>query len=121
MPTCCDMCWALDDYGDYPRCRITGEQRGYNFRIRENRMDNCPLVPVPPHGRLIDAKYVRDEIIQEWMDKADDSHMYKRGMEDAYEVIRNAPTIIPAEEDNNTDFWDEEYSEAKGLKNEGKW
>ena len=55
MPTSCDNCWALDDYGDYPRCRITEEQRGYNFPIREKRMDNCPLAPVPPHGRLIDA------------------------------------------------------------------
>lgn len=55
MPSCCDDCWALDEYGDYPVCRITSEQRGYNFRIREKRMDNCPLVPVPPHGRLIDA------------------------------------------------------------------
>lgn len=64
-----------------------------------NRHRNCPLAHVPPHGRLIDAKYVRDKIIQKWMDKADDSHMYKCGMEDAYEVIRNAPTIIPAEED----------------------
>lgn len=55
-------------------------------------------VPVPPHERLIDARYIRDAIIQKWMDKADDSHMYKCGMEDAYEVIRNAPTIIPTEE-----------------------
>ena len=45
MPSSCDMCWALDDCGDYPRCRITEEQRGYNFRIREKRMDKCPLVP----------------------------------------------------------------------------
>jgi len=55
MPTNCDNCWALDDYGDYPRCRITEEQRGYNFPIREKRMDKCPLVEIPPHGRLIDA------------------------------------------------------------------
>ena len=56
-------------------------------------------VPVPPHGRLVDAWYIRDAIIQKWMDKAGDSHMYKCGMEDAYEVIRNAPTIIPASEE----------------------
>lgn len=55
MPTSCYNCWALDDYGDYPRCRITEEQRGYAFPIRERRMDNCPLTPVPEHGRLIDA------------------------------------------------------------------
>ena len=48
MPTNCGNCWALDDYGDYPRCRITEEQRGYNFPIREKRMDKCPLVPVLP-------------------------------------------------------------------------
>ena len=48
MPKCCDKCWALDDYGDYPVCRITEEQRGYDFPIREKRMDKCPLVPVPP-------------------------------------------------------------------------
>ena len=46
MPNCCDECWALDDYGDYPRCRITGEQRGYNFNTKEKRMDKCPLISV---------------------------------------------------------------------------
>lgn len=55
-------------------------------------------VPVPQHGRLVDARYIRDAIIQKWMDKAGDSHMYKCGMEDAYEVIRNAPTVIPESE-----------------------
>lgn len=55
MPRTCDMCWALDDYGDYPRCRITGEQRGYNFRVREKRMDRCPLIEIQsPYGRLGD-------------------------------------------------------------------
>lgn len=64
-------------------------------------IDYATAIPVPPHGRLIDAIYVRDAIIQAWVDKADDSHMYKRGMEDAYEVIRNAPTIIEAEGEDN--------------------
>lgn len=53
MPSSCDRCWALDDYGDYPRCRITEEQRGYNFPIREKRMDKCPLVLIPSYGRWI--------------------------------------------------------------------
>lgn len=62
MPTNCDVCWALDDYGDYPRCRITEEQRGYNFPIREKRMDNCPLVPVSAHGRLGDMDAIARKI-----------------------------------------------------------
>ena len=44
MPNMCDECWALDESGDYPMCRITGETRGYNFCVREKRMDRCPLV-----------------------------------------------------------------------------
>jgi len=42
-------------------------------------------VPVPPHGRLIDADaLVRDNGIKE--------------IPEYYEVVRDAPTIIPAEE-----------------------
>jgi len=44
MPKCCGECWALDDDGDYPRCRITNEQRGYTFKISEKVMDKCPLI-----------------------------------------------------------------------------
>lgn len=57
MPKNCDVCPCLDDYGDYPRCRISEEQRGYNFPIRERRMPNCPIICQLPegHGRLVDA------------------------------------------------------------------
>ena len=43
MPENCGACPCLDDYSDYPRCRISGEQRGYNFPICEKRMPNCPV------------------------------------------------------------------------------
>jgi hypothetical protein len=49
MPSCCYKCFALDDSGDYPVCILTGEQRGYNFRSRERKMDRCPLREVPSH------------------------------------------------------------------------
>lgn len=55
MPKSCGYCPMLDDYGDYPFCQLTQEQRGYNFPVAVKRMDKCPLIPVPPHGRLIDA------------------------------------------------------------------
>lgn len=88
MPSCCDDCWALDDFGEYPVCRITGEQRGYNFRTREKRMNACPLVPVPPHGRLIDA-----DALKIMMPTIGDEYLYAR------EMIEEAPTIIEAEEE----------------------
>ena len=47
MPSCCYECFALDVSGDYPVCILTGEQRGYTFRTREQRMDKCPLRPAP--------------------------------------------------------------------------
>ncbi len=101
MPTSCDMCWALDDYGDYPRCRITEEQRGYNFPIREKRMDNCPLVPVPPHGRLGDLDKLEQMFVD--IDNAPysgfDGEEPFYSAEDAAQIIRLAPTIIEAEED----------------------
>ena len=97
MPTSCDNCWALDDYGDYPRCRITDEQRGYNFRVREKRMDKCPLVSIPPHGRLIDADALKERVTKRLYSSNHGS------MAEAYyaaliDLIDTAPTIIPEEE-----------------------
>lgn len=45
-PECCDKCRFLDDNGDYPVCIVTGDQRGYNFRIRERVMPSCPLIEI---------------------------------------------------------------------------
>lgn len=106
MPTSCDMCWALDEYGDYPRCRITEEQRGYNFPVREQRMSHCPLVPVPDHGRLIDADAIEDDVLQlkqaaitawkwtgcgnEWNERINERNRFAV-------MIEDAPAIIPAD------------------------
>ena len=47
MPSCCEECFALDFHGDYPRCMITDEQRGYTFNTRSQRMTYCPLKTMP--------------------------------------------------------------------------
>ena len=65
--------------------------------------DDALAYRVPDHGRLVDAQMVRDAMIQKWVDNADDSFMYKRGMEDAYEVVRNAPTIIYADRKDSSE------------------
>ena len=43
MPSCCSECPLFDDRWDYPTCYATGSSRGYNFKIRELRMPDCPL------------------------------------------------------------------------------
>lgn len=57
MPLCCDDCCFYNTY-DYPTCCITNLSMGYKFNPNENRMPYCPLIEVPPHGRLIDADLI---------------------------------------------------------------
>ena len=48
-PECCFECKFLNDNYDYLECIITGETKGYNFRIHENIMEQCPLKPAPEY------------------------------------------------------------------------
>lgn len=55
-------------------------------RPNAKRPEDCPLLPIPPHGRLIDA------------DALDSSETDYLGNHFVYLVdIDDAPTIIPAE------------------------
>lgn len=51
----------------------------------DHRLDNCPLVNVPPHGRLIDADAL----------KLDLTRFYENEVS-ARRLIDEQPTIIPA-------------------------
>ena len=59
----------------------------------ENRPSDCPLVEVPePHGRLIDADAVFDNLERTgWYDNAD--------RDIAEDLVLDAPTVIPASEE----------------------
>lgn len=48
----------------------------------------CPIIPIPPHGRLIDA-----DALKIMMPTIEDEYLYAR------EMIEEAPTIIEAEEE----------------------
>ena len=93
MPKSCWDCPCLDDYGDYPRCRISNEQRGYNFPIHEKRMPNCPIVCSLPegHGRLVEAKALFERVYEYY---GQDNESNENWM---MEMINGAPTIVPAE------------------------
>ena len=93
MPKSCWDCPCLDDYGDYPMCRISNEQRGYNFPIHEKRMPGCPITqPLPEgHGRLVDADALHKIA---WPVKDHTGRIEECvQMRDLYK----APTIVPAE------------------------
>ena len=85
MPLACSNCAFCEQNYFYTRayCRISDDDDMMSINeIRAKRRDNCPLVPVPPHGRLIDA----DVLIGTERETFEDYH------------ISEAPTIIPAEE-----------------------
>ena len=75
------------------QCPVNMElcKRGYKYLLEhpelyDERAKDCPLIPVPDHGRLIDA----DALITAW--HYDDHDVCVVDFED----IANAPTIIPS-------------------------
>lgn len=90
-PDCCYGCWALNDDGDYPRCRITDECRGFTFNTRERVMDECPLIEVKtPHGDLIDRNKLYKGIEENyWYNYFDEI--------DVRMIVNDASAIIDAE------------------------
>ena len=93
-PTTCRDCRlsTFTDFDSMPFCNVTMDDICFND-WETKRCDNCPLIPVPKHGRLIDADALDADL--EWQDM-------HTGEWDAVgfsiEEIENAPTIIPAEE-----------------------
>lgn len=78
MPEHCDECYLREEN----ICPLTKTNvTGWGIPL------NCPLVPVPPHGRLIDA----DSLLQ-----CLDNLPYKGSVK---RVLMSAPTILEAEED----------------------
>lgn len=88
MPESCYYCPFADGvWQKDKRCLINGKEMPRDGRDVQQNHINCPLVPVPPHGRLIDA------------DALDSSETDYLGNHFVYLVdIDDAPTIIPAEE-----------------------
>lgn len=61
------------------------------------RMGDCPLVPVPPHGRLIDADALRQSMYHEAFETDSNMQKWESGCWIRYKMFENAiesePTI----------------------------
>ena len=92
MPTSCNDCPMCYDM---MQCSIADPIINF-FKVKKEfdfcaeRHPKCPLVPVPPHGRLIDADAL--EADTEWDDREDGYISYSKV------AIECAPIIIEAEE-----------------------
>ena len=96
MPTNCESCpcKTADSFGGLA-CQATGYIP--LRKANQDRPKNCPLVPVPPHGRLIDADALSEKMVER------SKHILKGSFEwdlcgEVITQLALAPTIIPAEE-----------------------
>lgn len=91
---------------EMPRnCGICGFKDGCEFSVPlTERPFDCPLIEVPPHGRLGDL----DELEQMFVDidnapySGFDGEEPFYSAEDAAQIIRLTPTVIPADKDGET-------------------
>ena len=88
-------CFACEGYNCH--CAALGKDIGDENEVpRNKRRENCPLTPIPAHGKLIDA----DALIKELtLDDEDDNCGASLLMAIFLELLKAAPTIIPANED----------------------
>ena len=93
MPMCCQDC--LFNY--HAVCVIATGTPKPHVEFNKRR-DNCPLVPVPPHGDLID----RDEIkwVEEEFEERCHNDRWTVVEKIAYKAhVDKLPTIIPADKE----------------------
>lgn len=76
-----------------PQCEITGEFIDDRNAYKQKRLDSCPLTPVPPHGRLIDADAIKFSPSVFWGFQATDN------AKSAEAIVNDAPIIIPADKE----------------------
>ena len=127
MPTNCDKCiysswsnffhiYVCDAIRKTEPVLFDGKQTKSIAVVRSARADNCPLVPVPPHGRLIDADALITDLKRQckevfridavspddfWItrNEAYNERLWTSWCESLYDYINAALTIIPPEED----------------------
>ena len=94
MPTRCLACPCsgtdcTDDGNEVWVCEASKLRQLTTEDKIERRPEWCPLVPVPPHGRLIDADALRKQMAER--------RNYVGRLSDPLCLIEDAPTVIEAE------------------------
>lgn len=93
MPETCDDCpfpYVSASYDKYMECPLSKYEP-----TALKRNDDCPLIEVPPHGRLIDADTLLKHEVLLPRDGGSIPVLYAS-------YVRNVPTIIEAEKEAET-------------------
>ena len=98
MPTSCYACdfsyQATDSVGGVHT--ICSALQKVILPLLLDRQEDCPLVEVPPHGRLIDADALEKLFDDRMKNINDDLSIWEGSM--VTSALSFAPTIIPAED-----------------------
>ena len=103
MPKTCNDCPLLDWDLSYIKCGVVNRKfKVDEEHFRESRVYDCPLIEIPPHGRLIDADALDKtiEFIGEAEAQIYGSQNWRFAMK-CRQALENAPTIIEAEPCND--------------------
>ena len=99
MPKSCREC-GCEQGGFW--CGLMDEHKDTTC-FTDERRDDCPLIPVPDHGRLIDADALEDDNITYYAVPVayveTETMIQKIEMVIRLSAIDNAPTIIPADKE----------------------
>ena len=100
MPSKCAECRLMRIWGKDNPSYVCMPAKVYIEDFLTNaykpRPECCPLIPVPPHGRLIDADAVERNLIKMQMAQKD---VVGHGIRKSRAVIRDMATVIPADKD----------------------
>ena len=94
----CSFCVEEADPANGEMCLVTGKLMP---PCNHERLDDCPLIEVPPHGRLIDADAVERNLVKMQMAQ---KNVVAHGIRKSRAVVRDMATVITAEESNMDSF-----------------
>lgn len=94
MPTHCIDCPFMVSR-DNDDCILQSAEANENFENWEQMKTGCPLVPIPPHGRLGDLDALMDRIEHDTPLSSTFEKIVRR-------YIENASTVIPESEEGET-------------------
>lgn len=95
MPKNCVDCFAVESSASEGNfCGLTQQYIEYGT-VWNKRQDNCPLVEVPPHGRLIDADALGKYLMKRW--NVNDDHDFCN--KEVWNGIKEAKTVIPTDKE----------------------
>ena len=104
MPKSCFYCpFRRKINPDDIQCLVTRDvfEETFAGTIEMRNRGFCPLVEIPPHGRLIDADVLEKKFCSHCDDYMSGKDECKEGCFDL-KIIKSMPTVIPADKDGET-------------------